>query len=88
MYYDSTTNPVTQAEIKSHVDAYKAAVEGRMGEEKTIQEARLMTGTAEGSWDNEWTTWTHTSGSVDNDMIDIDDYCGFRPVLVVLKSNI
>ncbi|MBO4292905.1 MAG: hypothetical protein J5881_00735 [Clostridia bacterium] len=50
VYYDDTTNPVTQAEIKTHVDAYKTAVEGRWrtatgDNTKTIQEARLMTGT-------------------------------------------
>lgn len=42
VYYDDTTNPVTEAEIKTHVDAYKTALEGRMGSGKTIQEARLM----------------------------------------------
>lgn len=42
VYYDDTTNPVTKAEIKTHVDAYKTALEGRMGEGKTTQEVRLM----------------------------------------------
>ena len=42
VYYDDTTNPVTKAEIKTHVDSYKTALEGRMGEGKTTQEVRLM----------------------------------------------
>ena len=45
VYYDNTTNPVTESEIKKCVDDYKAAVEGRMGEGKKVEEARLMTGT-------------------------------------------
>ena len=42
VYYDDTTNPVTEAEIKTHVDAYKTELEGRMGAGKTTQEVRLM----------------------------------------------
>ena len=44
--FDSTSpysNDYATSDIKLHVEAYKTAVEGRMGAGKTIQEARLMT---------------------------------------------
>ena len=61
--FDDNSNDYETSEIKVHVDAYKTALEGRMGEGKTIQEARLMTGTATGSWNDSHTVWTYTSGT-------------------------
>ena len=64
--FDSTSpysNVYENSTIKEEVENYKTALEGRMGAGKTIQEARLLTGTAIGSIDNSSGVWTYTSGT-------------------------
>ena len=71
VYYTDSTH---YASIKGHVDAYASRLEtaGLTLENVEVSEdpnvtatakARLMWGTANGSWNNDYTVWTYTSGT-------------------------
>ena len=64
--FDSTSpysNVYEDSTIITEVENYKAAVEERMGAGRTIQEARLLTGTATGNFNYQTHIWSYTSCS-------------------------